>query len=142
MLSKACQYAIKSLIYLANNKQQGKIPLKEIAEQIDSPSAFTSKILQQLVAARVIKSTKGGKGGFELDARKHHKLTVGDVISIIDGDDLSQGCFLGLPECSGLNPCPLHFKYLEIKKSMHHSMFNVPIMELIKKDEGIIKVKR
>jgi len=38
--------------------------LIDIAEEIDSPTAFTAKILQQLVKNKVIHSIKGPHGGF------------------------------------------------------------------------------
>ena len=60
MFSKACEYAIKASIFIAissyNNK---KVSPKEISEEIDSPKAFTAKILQELAKNEIIKSTKG-----------------------------------------------------------------------------------
>ncbi|MFT7197812.1 MAG: hypothetical protein ACI83W_002185 [Marinoscillum sp.] len=34
-----------------------------------------------------------------------------DVVVGIDGVHLLKDCVLGLPECSGLNPCPGHDKF-------------------------------
>ena len=50
MFSKACEYAIRSCIYIASVSIQGKrVGLIDVAEKIQSPEAFTSKILQKLV---------------------------------------------------------------------------------------------
>ena len=50
MFSRACEYAIKIMIYIAANEQEGqRTGLKEVTEAIGSPEAFTAKILQQLV---------------------------------------------------------------------------------------------
>ncbi len=141
MLSKACQYAIKSLIFLANQQNGSKVPLKDIAHQIGSPPAFTSKILQQLVGAGMIISSKGGHGGFELTEEAYNKVTLGDVIDIMDGKELSQGCFLGLPECSCLNPCPLHKEYSEIKKKLNQRLFSITLHDLLIKNKDGIKLK-
>lgn len=141
MLSKACQYAIKSLIYLAKLQGGAKVPLKEIAEEIGSPPAFTSKILQQLVAADVVVSSKGGHGGFELTDHAYSGLTLGEIIEIMDGNELSKGCFLGLPECSCLNPCPLHDEYTDIKRKLNQRLFAITLDELLKKHKNEVKLK-
>jgi len=68
MFSKACEYGIKASIFIAVNSNAGKrVSTKEIAKEINSPQAFTAKILQDLVRHKVINSIKGAYGGFEID---------------------------------------------------------------------------
>ncbi|MCR9067029.1 MAG: Rrf2 family transcriptional regulator, partial [Cytophagales bacterium] len=65
MFSRACEYAIKIMIYIASNQQENrKTGLKEVTEAIGSPEAFTAKILQQLVKSGLLESYKGPSGGF------------------------------------------------------------------------------
>ena len=53
------------MIYIeSNGVDNSKIKLNEIAEAIDSPVAFTAKILQQLKRNGLLISTIGAKGGF------------------------------------------------------------------------------
>ena len=48
MFSKACEYAIRSTIYIAERSNLDKrVSITDIAKAIDSPEAFTAKILQQ-----------------------------------------------------------------------------------------------
>jgi Rrf2 family iron-sulfur cluster assembly transcriptional regulator len=115
MFSKACEYAIKAMIYLAvcqhENRRAG---IREIAESIASPEAFTAKILQQLVRSRLLSSVKGPHGGFEL-AKPADQTMMIQVVEAIDGDGMFVNCVLGLDECSGSNPCPVHHKMLAIR---------------------------
>ena len=49
MFSKACEYGIKSVIYITEQSLEGRrVSIKQVTEAIDSPKAYTSKILQQL----------------------------------------------------------------------------------------------
>ena len=49
MFSKTCEYGIKATLFIAQMSQKGeRVSLKDIASAIDSPSAFTAKILQTL----------------------------------------------------------------------------------------------
>ena len=67
MFSRACEYAIKIMIYIAGNEEEGRrTGVKEITEAIHSPEAFTAKILQQLAKAGLLDSYKGPSGGFVL----------------------------------------------------------------------------
>lgn len=117
MFSKACQYGIKSVIYIWKQSLLGnKVGAKEIAEHVDAPEPFTAKILQELVRKNIIGSQKGPTGGFYAD-KAHEKYTLRDLVEVIDGDGLFHGCSLGLKECSETNPCPLHH---EIKKVRSH----------------------
>ena len=61
MFSKACEYGIKASIFIALCSYKGvRVSLKSIAKEINSPEAFTAKILQDLVRHDVINSVKGG----------------------------------------------------------------------------------
>jgi Rrf2 family iron-sulfur cluster assembly transcriptional regulator len=49
VLSKASEYSIRATVFIALKSLEGeKVNLKEIASQIESPEAFTSKLLQML----------------------------------------------------------------------------------------------
>ena len=57
MFSKACEYAIKSSIYIAQNSIVGKrVNVKEVSKAVDAPEAFTAKILQQLCREGIMDS--------------------------------------------------------------------------------------
>lgn len=109
VLSRASKYAILSTLYLAiNASEDKKISVKVIAENIDVPSPFLAKLLQQLVRNNLVSSTKGPNGGFYLSA-ENYKKNVNDIIEIIDGVNKFNECFLGLNECDAKHPCPVHF---------------------------------
>ena len=49
MLSNACQYAIRSILYLSIfSDKDNKIGVKKIAEELETPQPFLAKLLQQL----------------------------------------------------------------------------------------------
>ncbi|MFH6984629.1 RrF2 family transcriptional regulator [Marinoscillum luteum] len=113
MFSKACEYALKVMIYLCSVTEAGKLAgLKDIAGAIDSPEAYTAKILQQLVRAGLLESLRGPNGGFKVAGRD---ITLMEVVTAIDGEHLVKSCVLGLKECSGEHPCPAHDKFIAIR---------------------------
>tara|TARA_R110001583_G_scaffold82151_9_gene218322 strand:+ start:13233 stop:13685 length:453 start_codon:yes stop_codon:yes gene_type:complete len=130
MLSRASKYAILSTLYLAEHTNENKkISVKVIAENIDVPSPFLAKLFQQLVKGKIISSSKGPNGGFYLN-EKNQKKNVLDIIENIDGLNKINECFLGLNECDGLNPCPVHFTVERFKNSILEKFRDKNIMEL------------
>ena len=89
MFSKACEYGIRASIYIAEQSQlDRKVSLKEVADAIESPAAYTSKILQLLSRHKIILSGKGPTGGFSMDNYELDKLNLSTIVQAIDGDDI------------------------------------------------------
>ncbi|MCW3465861.1 RrF2 family transcriptional regulator [Chitinophaga nivalis] len=115
MFSKACEYAIRAMIYIAQKGNAGhKVGVKEVAEGIDSPEHFVAKILQQLSRKNLVQSLKGPNGGFFMEADAL-QTSLADIVLAVDGDGLFTQCGLGLKYCSEKNPCPIHEQYKAIR---------------------------
>jgi len=108
MFSKSCKYAIRAVLYLALNSDEGKkIGVEEIAKNIEVPRHFLAKTLQQLTKKNLISSTKGPFGGFYLN-EYNKSINLYSVIEVIDGDEELKSCVIGLKECTNVKPCPYH----------------------------------
>jgi Rrf2 family iron-sulfur cluster assembly transcriptional regulator len=131
MFSKACEYGIRSAILIAKTSLQGeRIGIKEIAKEIDSPEAFTAKILQILTRGNIIQSTKGVKGGFEISESQMKRILLADLVNAIDGNSIYSGCGLGLPSCNEDHPCPIHHKFKEVRSLLHKVLVETSLYDL------------
>jgi len=110
-----------------NNK---KVSTKEISEEIDSPKAFTAKILQELAKNEIIKSTKGPYGGFEIDKNKISSIKLSKIVKAIDGDSIFKGCGLGLETCDEDHPCPVHDKFKIVRTELRDMLENTNLEQL------------
>lgn len=108
MFSKRCEYAIKIMTFIAHQQKKSikKVDVEEISNAIESPKAFTAKILQDLVKSDLLASTRGRFGGFSLPAQVN--ISLSQIIEAIDGKKLLNGCLLGFGTCSEKNPCVVH----------------------------------
>lgn len=144
MFSKACEYAIRSVIFIASASLKGeRVGFKEIAKEIGSPEAFTAKTLQKLSGSGIIKSIKGVGGGFEIPVDRLHKIKLCEIVNVIDGDAIYKGCGLGLPKCSEKHPCPVHDKFKQIREELRNMLETTTIEELskgIKSGETYLKI--
>jgi len=109
MLSNACQYAIRSTLYLAiYSDESNRIGVKKIASELETPQPFLAKLLQQLAKSKLVSSIKGPNGGFYL-TKINNENCLWDIVKCIDGTEKFDHCFLGLASCGDENPCPVHF---------------------------------
>lgn len=133
MLSKTCEYAVRAVIYIAQQTKDGnRVGIKDVAKGIDSPEYFIAKILQEMVRKNLLKSTKGPNGGFHLD-EKYMKNSLAVIVRHFDGDKIFSGCALGLKRCSEKNPCPLHQQFKEIRNTLKHLLETTTINQLVEK---------
>lgn len=132
MFSKSCEYGLRATIFIAGQSTQGrKVSLKEIAKEINSPEAFTAKILQQLTRNKIVRSIKGPYGGFEIEEAKMSEIRLSDVVNVLDGDSIYTSCGLGLNQCSAKSPCPLHYKFAEIRGKLRAMLRDNTLESLI-----------
>ncbi|SDE47256.1 transcriptional regulator, BadM/Rrf2 family [Pricia antarctica] len=131
MFSKACEYGIKATIYIALQSLQGRrVSLKEIAEKVGSPTAFTAKILHQLAKNDILDSTKGPTGGFQIEKKRIDDIKLADIVFAIDGESIYEGCGLGLDRCNANKPCPVHDKFVVIRDELKQMLQNTSLFEL------------
>jgi len=144
MFSKTCEYGIKATIFIAISSFDGKrVSPKEISEEINSPQAFTAKILQALVRHNIINSVKGAYGGFEINKEDISTIKLAQIVSAIDGDKIYSGCGLGLEICDENHPCPVHDKFKSIRNNLKSMLENTTLEELalnIKSGTSFLKI--
>ncbi len=135
MFSKTCEYGLRAVLFVADRSNQNqKVSLATIAQEINSPEAFTGKVLQQLTKHKILKSIKGPYGGFIIEQEKLNQTFLSDIVTIFDGDSIYVGCGLGLKECNPEQPCPLHFKFAEIRKMLKDMLENTSLAFFIDND--------
>ena len=122
MLSNTCKYALRALIYLGKySKEEKKIGIKKISEDLAISSPFLGKILQNLVKQKLLVSTKGPNGGFAL-AKVAEEISLWDIVVKVDGEEFFTNCLIGLEACithdSSKPLCPVHNKYDKLRKEI------------------------
>ena len=135
-LSKSFGYALRGILYIAVMRdEQRKVQIDEIATKLSVPKHFLGKIMQQIVKAGLLKSTKGPYGGFALTGETLNTHVI-KLVEITDGMEQFSMCVLKLKYCNGLNPCPLHFEMEEIKKNYLNVFTKNTFEDLLKESKS------
>jgi len=136
MLSNSCRYGIRAVIYLAGKPLgKAKTGIKQISKDLDLPTPFLAKILQQLAKQKIMISSKGPHGGFSLLADPS-VITLLDIVKAIDGDEIFTSCIMHNETCKSVNrnkkPCPIHDDYSRVRNSIIKLFKNRTIADIVK----------
>ena len=131
IFSKACEYGLRATIYIATQSETSKrLSLNDIASNINSPAAFTAKILQQLVKNGVVNSAKGPNGGFWISTEAATITNMLQVVKAIDGIEVFSRCALGFQQCDESHPCAMHYKITDIRDALYKMLNETKLSEL------------
>ncbi len=130
MLSNASKYAVKAINHLVlNSSEENKLLVKDIAELLDIPKPFLSKILQQLSGGNYISSAKGPGGGFYVTAEQLEGSIL-DIIVEIEGKDRFKQCALNFDDCNESKPCAIHHLIATMKDGLRKAYKDIRLKDL------------
>lgn len=83
MLTQTAKYAIRALVFLAEQESAAFQQTNDVAKATGIPANYLGKTLQKLAHGRVLDSQKGLHGGFR-PARPADEITLYDILIAID----------------------------------------------------------
>jgi len=116
--SNACSYAIRAISRLAMIRPEGYVLLDDLCAHSDLPRHFVAKIFQDLVRHGLLTSAKGRGGGFAL-ARPASKITLLEIVAVVDGIEQLDQCVVGMAKCDDKQPCPQHDEWKALRSTLH-----------------------
>ncbi|MBR2134043.1 MAG: Rrf2 family transcriptional regulator [Eubacterium sp.] len=90
-ISTKGRYALRMMLDLAQNQQDGFVALKDIAERQSISKKYLEQIVPLLNRSGVLRTTRGYQGGYML-SKSPDKITVGDVLRITEGSLAPVAC--------------------------------------------------
>ncbi len=131
VLRRNTDYALRAMVYLAKHWKERPASSRDIAAAECVSYDLTCKLLQNLAKNRLVKSTMGPKGGFEL-RRAPDKITVAQVIKSVQGPINLNRCLLGNYKCPRKADCPVYERLADLQKYIDEYFSRVTLADLIK----------
>jgi len=85
-MPKKMLYALEAVVDVAYNARPEPVQSKDITKRQGIPQRYLEQVMQQLVRAGILKGVRGPRGGYTL-ARERRRITVGEVIRVIEAAD-------------------------------------------------------
>ena len=135
--SKSFGYALRGILYVAlMQDEQRKVQIDEIAVKLSVPKHFLGKIMQELVKAGLLQSTKGPYGGFGL-TKETLSTPLIKLVEITGNVNQFNVCVLQMRKCNGANPCPLHNDVEAIRDKLENLFTQTTIADLMNEDKNV-----
>ena len=100
MIAQKTRYALRSLLFLAEQQGGAPVQLGRIAETQRVPPKYLELIMLDLKKAGLVKSSRGPRGGYQL-ARSADLISFGEIVRSMEGP-------IALVSCASMNfyaPC-------------------------------------
>lgn len=99
MISTRGRYALRVMLDLAENGQDGYLAMKEVAARQDISLKYLERIMPVLVANGLVEGVHGKGGGYRL-TKAPNEYNVGEILNLTEGDLAPVKCL----ECDA-TPC-------------------------------------
>ena len=129
-LTRAGEYAIRCVLYLSMQDKGAVASRNEIAEAMDIPRDFLTKIAQQLSRSDIIEIIQGPKGGFRLHVPSE-ELNLLDVIETMMGEIFFNECALRPQSCSNTWNCVVHTVWVKARTQLRKTLRQATFAHLI-----------
>ena len=138
-MSTRGDYASRALLSLALRvDEQGPTSVRDIAERTGLPQPYLEQILLALKGAGLVRSKRGVGGGYVL-ARPSEEITLGAIVSAVDGP-IVVGDF-GEPHTNGAcdheGQCALLAVWSEVGDHMRHHLDSFTLADMVARARGM-----
>ena len=132
MISTKGRYALRVMIDLAEHKDQGYVPLKDIAERQQISKKYLEIIGRDLVSSGMISGVSGKRGGYKLE-RDPDDYTVGEIIEVMEGTLSPVACLAcEVNECPRQEGCQILPLWSEYDAMVHDFFYGKKLSSLTK----------
>jgi Rrf2 family protein len=138
MFSTRSEYGVRVMIELGRRHGQGPVPLADIAASEGLPLPYLEQLVARLRGAGLVCSTRGARGGYELD-RPPEEITMGDVVGALEGSLAPMQCLteegemrvLCSHELDGFSACATRLLWTRVQGGITRALEQTTLAELV-----------
>ena len=127
-------YSLKALLLLAE-RYPSPVPVRveEIAETQDIPENYLRRLLIELKRGGLVASQKGPSGGYLL-AKSPSRITMADVVEIVEGDYVPVECLEeSSTNCPREQPCAMRDVWRDVRNTVNTILRTATLQSLAEK---------
>lgn len=133
IVSTRGRYALRVLIDMAENADQDRIPLKEIAERQNISQKYIESIMTLLSKNGFIDGVHGKGGGYKLN-RTPDNYKVGDILRLTEGTLAPVACLeKGASACEKKSDCRTIGMWTKLDELIEGYLDSISVADLMKK---------
>jgi len=135
-ISTKGRYGLRAMVDIAVHSFGGYIPLKIIAERQAISENYLEQVFSILRKAKLVNSARGSQGGYLL-SKEASKITVGEVLRILEGDLNIKGDDGSLSNDNTIKVCINAIVWQEVNGKINEVMDSVTLQDLVEKYKSL-----
>ena len=140
MLTRKTKYALNALSYLAQVQHRGPVLIAELAREERIPKKYLERILLELKVRGILRSQKGKGGGYYL-GRKPEKISVSEVVRLMDGplapvSCVSESAYESCSECRDEGTCGIRLVMKEVRDAIADILDGTSLADLVRRSRA------
>jgi len=134
-LSTRGRYGTRVLLDLALLDGEGPVPLKDIAQRQQISLLYLEHLIAPLVAAGMIRSMRGARGGIWL-AKLPQEIKLSKVVELLEGSIAPVDCVNDPKACPRSDSCVTRDIWVELKEAMDGVLKSKTLHDLVERYGG------
>jgi len=130
VLRRNTDYALRMMVNLASHFNGEFISARQLASEGNFSYQLGGKILQELHKSKLVRSGMGPKGGFAL-SRKPSKITLMEIITVLQGGIRLNKCLMGGNGCEFQPECEISTKLACLQLYINGYLGGITLEELV-----------
>jgi len=142
-LSTRGHYGLKAMFDLAQHYGNEPVPLKTVAERQNISENYLEQLIATLRKTGLVKSVRGSQGGYIL-ARDPERITVGDIIRVMEGPIAPVDCVSEIEpaECDQADYCITRSVWARVRDSLAELMDSISLADMLRDADRAKREKR
>ena len=133
IVSTRGRYALRVMIDLAEQNEEGYVPLRGIVERQDLSLKYLEAIMTSLVKAGLVKGVHGKGGGYRL-VRSPEEYTIADILSVTEKSIIPASCAECIGEsCERKAECRTYVFWEKLNSTVSECLNSTTIADLMQK---------
>jgi Rrf2 family protein len=116
-INRQTDYAIRLILYLAQQKEGNRVPTAEARKEMQIPPALAQRIVADLARGEFIQTFPGRDGGLML-ARPAQEINLRQIVEHFEGKFTISDCLVEKGNCPFDNKCPVRFRWVRLQSHM------------------------
>jgi Rrf2 family cysteine metabolism transcriptional repressor len=133
-ISTKGRYGVRALLDLALHQGEGLVLLKDIARRQEVSLPYLEHLIAPLIAAGLVKSTRGAHGGVSL-LKPPSEIKLGEVVQLLEGSIAPVGCVNNPALCHRSASCVARDIWSEMKNAMSRVLDSTTLQDLVERQK-------
>ena len=128
-LSTKVRYGTRAMMDLAMHDNGEPVQLKDIAKRQQVSLSYLEHVIATLVAAGLVKSTRGSRGGIIL-SRPPEEIRLSEIVEVLEGPLTIVDCLRSPEYCPRAGTCATQYIWGKLKMAMDEVLENTTLRDL------------